>query len=283
MTSRSALNWKTFVAPPELTRSSDLPPGTQYRTWSPVTSTLLAGERNAVLVDALLTVTQAQVLADYVEAAGKTLTTIYITHGHGDHHFGLAILLERFPGARALAAQGVVDQMRHQIAQEFVAEVWEPRFPGQLPQHLAIAEPLNRASFELEGHALNVIQLGHTDTADTTCLHVPDLGLVVAGDAVYNDVHLYLVESDSQSRKSWIAALDVIQDLDPRFVVAGHKRDGRTDDPELIQETRRYIQDFERASDVTSNHQDLYQQMLSLHPDRLNPGVLWASARAAKP
>ena len=103
---------------------------------------------------------------------------------------------------------------------------WQPRFPGQIPDDNPVAEPLDGPSFELEGRQLVAVDVGHTDTDDTTVLHVPEIGLVVAGDAAYNDVHQYLAESDSQGRQDWLAALDIIEALDPRAVVAGHKRYG---------------------------------------------------------
>jgi len=93
---------------------------------------------------------------------------------------------------------------------------------------------------------LVALELGHTDTASTTCLHVPSIGLVVAGDAAYNDVHLYLVELDPQTRREWIAALDKIESLNPRAVVAAHKRPENDDNPRVIEETRQYIRDFDR-------------------------------------
>jgi len=115
-------------------------------------------------------------------------------------------------------------------------------------------------------------------------LHVPSVGLVVAGDAAYNDVHLYLAESDTQKRKEWIAALDKIEALNPRAVVACHKRPGNTDDPRIIEETRQYIRDFDRLAGTTETDRELYSAMLALYPNRVNPGwALWSSARAAKP
>jgi len=75
------------------------------------------------------------------------------------------------------------------------------------------------------------VELGHTDTDYTTCLHVPSIGLVVAGDAAYNDVHLYLAESNTQTRREWVDALDKIEALNPRAVVASHKRPENEDDP----------------------------------------------------
>jgi glyoxylase-like metal-dependent hydrolase (beta-lactamase superfamily II) len=201
MTITAPLTWEVFVAPAELTVTDDLPPGAQHRAWSPISATLLVGEHDAVLVDPLMTTTQAQVLAGWVAATGKNLATVYVTHGHGDHFFGLGVLLDHFPGARAIAAPAVVERMRQSMTAESVA-LWARRFPGQIPTRLVIAEALTDGGFELEGHELVAVDLGHTDTDDTTCLHVPDIGLVVAGDAVYNDVHLYLAESGPTAHAS---------------------------------------------------------------------------------
>ena len=104
----------------------------------------------------------------------------------------------------------------------------------------------------------------------------------MAGDAAYNDVHLYLAESNAQARQQWIAALDTIESLHPRAVIAGHQRAGRHDGPEIIEETRQYIRDFDRLAATTSTALELYEQVLALYPDRINPGALWTSARALK-
>ncbi|GAX55309.1 MBL fold metallo-hydrolase [Streptomyces olivochromogenes] len=276
------LSWSVHVAPSIPTEVADLPPDVPRRMWSPITATLITGERDAVLVDALMTAEQADRLADWVAASGMNLTTVFVTHGHGDHWFGLGTVLERFPGARAVATPAVVEQMKKQMAPEFVASFWDKRFPGQIPSRLVAAEPLADDRLELEGHDLVVVGLGHTDTDDTTCLHVPSIGLVVAGDAVYNDVHLYLAESPAEGRRAWLHALDTIAALEPEAVVAGHKNPDRPDDPKAIAETRRYIHDFEAVAERTTTTLDLYRGMLELHPGRVNQGALWGSARSAK-
>src|ERR1700724_61651 len=175
--------------------------------------------------------------------------------------------------------------MRQQASPESLATFWNPRFPGQISSHLAIAEELAGNVINLEGHDLVSVPLGFTDTASTTCLHVPSIGLIVAGDAAYNGDHLHLSESpDQQKRQEWIAALDKMESLKPRAVIAGHKRPGNDDSPEIIEETRQYIRDFERVAGTTTTARELYDKMLELNPDRVNPGgALWLSARAAKP
>lgn len=128
-----------------------------------------------------------------------------------------------------------------------------------------------------------VVELGHTDTEHTTCLNVPSIGLVVAGDAAYNDVHLYLAESNSNTRREWIFALDKIESLNPRAVVASHKRPENEDNPRIIEETRQYIRDFDRLVEMTRTAQELYDKMLEIYPNRVNPGwALWSSVRAVK-
>jgi len=278
---KAALKWDVFVAKRQgLTR--DLPPGKEEWMWVPGSATLIYGEKDAVLVDTLLTIEQAKALVEWVAAHGKNVTTIYVTHGHGDHFFGLGAVLDRFPNARAVATPDVVKVMRRQASPEYVASFWKARYPGQIPERLVIAEELKESVIHLEGRELIAVPLGHTDTDNTTCLHVPSAGLVVAGDAAYNDVHLYLAESNAQTRREWIAALDTIEALKPRAVIAGHKKAEREDSPRIIEETRQYIRDFERLAEAATTARELYDRMLELYPNRANPGSLWGSARLVK-
>ena len=283
-TKKISLTWDVFLAPSIPAITSDLPPGEKQRPWPPISSTLISGERDAVLVDTPITVEQARALANWVAARGKNLTTIYATHGHGDHFFGASTVLERFPGARFVARPEVVEIMRQQASPESLATYWNPRFPGQISSQLAIAEELTGNIINLEGQDLVSVPLGFTDTAGTTCLHVPSIGLIVAGDAAYNGVHLHLSESpDQQKRQEWIAALDKMESLKPRAVIAGHKRVGNVDSPKILGETRKYIRDFERLAMQTTTARELYDQMLKLYPDWGNPGALWTSVQAVKP
>jgi glyoxylase-like metal-dependent hydrolase (beta-lactamase superfamily II) len=284
MTDQStSLNWDVFVAPPEPLSGSDPAPGEVASSWSPISATLISGERDAVLVDALLTVGQAHDLVEWIDGHGKNLTTVYITHGHGDHWFGLGAVLDRFPEARAFALPAVIEQMRAGSTPEAFESFWTPRFDDRLPRNLVFPQPLQGNTIDLEGHELLVVELGHTDTDQTSCLYVPDIGLVVAGDAAYNDVHLYLAESDPQNRGEWIEALDKIASLHPQAVIAGHQRAGRDDGPEIIGETQQYIRFFDQIAGKVSTAEDVYEQVLELYPDRINPDALWLSAQGVKP
>ena len=97
-----------------------------------------------------------------------------------------------------------------------------------------------------------------------------------------NDAHRYLVESNEYPRREWIAALDTIESLKPRAVIAGHKNPEKDDSPRIIEETRQYIRDFDRVGETSTTARELYDKMLELYPDRANPGSLWGSARAVK-
>jgi len=231
-TRTTVLSWKVLtVKRPGLSR--DLPRGKEELMWVANSSTLICGQRDAILVDTFLTADQSQTLLDWVVANGKNLTAIYITHGHGDHFFGLAPLLERFPRAKAVAIPSVVDAMKAQLLPASLDGFWRKLFPGQILDRLLPAEPLNSNELELEGHKLIAVDMGRTDTTRSTSLYVPSIALIVAGDTVYNGIHPYLTETDTHSRREWISSLDKLEVLRPRAVVAGHKKPENDDDPRV--------------------------------------------------
>ena len=276
-----SLKWDVFTSKrPGLSR--DLPPGKEELMWVANSSTLIYGERDAVLVDTFLTIDQSQALLNWVVASGKSLIAIYLTHGHGDHVFGVGSLLERFPHAKAVATPEVVAAMREQVSPTSLENFWRKLFPGQIAEHLPVADPLPNNELELEGHKLIAVNTGRTDTAQSTCLHVPSVGLLVGGDVVYNGIHPYLAETTTESRREWIAALDRLEALNPRAVIAGHKIPENRDEPRIIAETRQYLRDFNRLDEATATVRELYDAMLELYPDRANPGSLWGGAKAAK-
>jgi glyoxylase-like metal-dependent hydrolase (beta-lactamase superfamily II) len=262
--------------------SRDLPPGREKWTCVANSSTLVSGKRDGVLVDTFSNHRAIAVVARLGGRERQNLIAFYITHGHGDHFFGLAPLLARFPLAKAVAIPGVVRAMETQISPAFVDGFWRKRIPGQIPDRLLVAAPLAKNELELEGQKLVAVNTGRTDTAYSTSLHVPSIGLIVAGDVVYNGIHPYLVETDTQSRLEWIAALDKLEALKPRAVIAGHKIPENDDDPRNIAETRQYLRDFNRLDEATTTARQLYDAMLKLYPDRANPGSLWSGANAAK-
>jgi glyoxylase-like metal-dependent hydrolase (beta-lactamase superfamily II) len=218
-----------------------------------------------VLVDAMGTVAEAEALADWIALHNRNLETIYITHAHFDHFYGLSILLDRFPGARAIATPNAVKAMQMSFTPP-VERLARRMFPGQVATKLVPPAPYEPDTFTLEGRELRIIEQGRTDSPDSTSLYVPSIGLIVAGDVVYNQCRMYVGDTTPESRKNWIAALDRLAALNPTMVVAGHKKTGAPDSPSTIQETKRYLQDFDRLQKTAKSDQDLFDQMTVLYP-----------------
>ena len=184
-----------------------------------------------MLVDAMMTVAEAEALADWVALHNRNLETIYynarpfrplLRSGHS---------ARSFPGRSG--DSNAQDAERH-------ADVFHSPSGALSPPLLSWAsatrswlhpEPYEHDTFTLEGHELRIIEQGHTDSADTTSLYVPSIGLIVAGDVVYNQCRMYVGDTTPESRKNWIAALDRLAALNPAIVVAGHKKPGAPDSP----------------------------------------------------
>ena len=280
-TGSSSLQYDTLcVRRPGLTR--DLPPGAEDLQWVANSATLIFGARDAVLVDTFLTVDQNQQLVDWVNAHHRNLAYIYVTHGHGDHGFGVKQLTETFPEAKAIATAAVVAKAKFEGSPPFIDTFWTARFPGQISQPQVFPEVLDGDTFQLEGHPLQEIDTGFTDTECSAALWVPDLRLVAAGDAAYNGIHQYMAETTAESRQEWMRATDILAALDPAFVVAGHKNPDLPDAPKILAETKKYLADFNRLDGETETASELYEAMLALYPKRANPGALWAGAKRAK-
>src|SRR5262245_30900559 len=259
-----ALSINVFTAPEKAMVGERARPFGPPPAWDPITSTLIFGETDAVLVDTLTTTAEAEALASWVALHNRNLTTIYITHGHFDHYAGLSVLLQRFPEARAIATPKSVELMRRQAPrQSFYHKLW----PGQLPATITLPEPYDEAVFTLEGHELRIIEQGRTDAVDSTSLYVPSIDLVVGGDVLYNQCHMYVGDTTPESRENWIAALDRLAALNPKIAVAGHKKAGAPDTPAAIEASKRYLRDFGRLKESTSSDRELYDAMTELYPD----------------
>src|SRR5258705_6053935 len=157
-----ALKWEVFLTPGIPIVSSDRPAGVRETYFQAMASTLIYGNSDAVLVDAFMTVKQASALADWVASKNKNLTTICITHGHGDHWFGAATLLDRFPNAKLVATPSTVKVMRQNASPEALGGAWEPSFPGQIPKRLVMAKELAGNVIDLGRDGMEGVELGHT-------------------------------------------------------------------------------------------------------------------------
>jgi glyoxylase-like metal-dependent hydrolase (beta-lactamase superfamily II) len=272
------LGYDVFIAEPIPQNTSDLVPNGDRRMFSPLSITLIHGDHDAVLVDPPLTTAQANAVGDWIAAGGKNLTHIAATHGHGDHWFTASMLAERF-GAQVIGTVGTIKQMHHNVA---IREVfWDKFFPGQIPPTVVTAVTPAGNRIPLEGHDLIMVDVGHSDTDDTSVLHVPDLDMVVAGDVIYNGVHQYLVESANGGRGAWRHAIDIVEALHPRWIIAGHKNKDLDDNAtRTIAETRQYLDAVDELLPKHGAALSFFNAMLERYPERLNPGALWSGAQA---
>lgn len=273
MSAASTLSYEVFIAEPIPLNVSEPVPNGDRRMFSPMSITLISGERDAVLVDPPMTTAQGEAVAQWIEASGKNLTHIFVTHGHGDHWFTADLLAQRF-GAQVVATEGTIRQMHHNAS--IRPGFWDKFFPGQIPDSpvTAVTVPDNR--FTLEGHEMVIVEAGHSDTDDTSVLHVPDLELVVAGDVIYNGVHQFLVEARNGGLDAWREAIGVVEALRPRWIVCGHKNKDLDDEAaRAIRETRRYLDTAEELLPQYDSALGFFNAMLERFPEHLNPGALW--------
>jgi len=271
-----SLAYDVFVNDPP-PQDGSLPNGEQKR-FSPMASTLVYGDKDAVLTDPGMTEDQARVLGDWVAAKGRNVTDIFVTHGHGDHFFAAGILAERF-GARVVATAGTIVQMQGSVATRPL--LWDKLYPGLIPPSPVTAVTVPGDRFTLEGHDLVMVDVGHGDADDNSVLHVPDLDLVVAGDVIYNGVHMYLGQSATVGFGPWRDAIGKVEALSPRHIVCGHKNPGLDDDAtRTIELTREYLDDADELLRRESTALGYFTAKIEKYPGYLGRLILWVTARA---
>jgi glyoxylase-like metal-dependent hydrolase (beta-lactamase superfamily II) len=271
----STLTYDVFINDPP-PQDGVLPNG-EPKLFSPQASTLIYGSEDAVLTDPPMTADQGRALGDWVAGKRRNLTDIFITHGHADHWFAAGLLAERF-GARVVATAGTIAQMHANVALRPL--LWDKVYAGIPPTPVtAVTVPDNR--FTLEGHDLVIVEVGSTDSEDTSVLHVPDLELVVAGDVIYNGVHMYLAQGAVVGGFGrWRDAIDKVAALGPRHIVAGHQNEQLDDDAErTIAETRQY-DDADDLLQTEKTAVDFFNAKIERYPNHLGRTVLWAGASA---
>jgi len=248
-------------------------------TWPPSTSTLISDDDGALLVDCLITEQEGRELAAWVKSHDRELRYVYITHPHADHFLGLPEILAEFPEASPVALAESIPAMEEQISPGYM-QVWGGFFPGHLTGKPVAPAPLAGTSIPVGGSTATVIPVGTTDTGHSSLVHVPGLSLVVSGDVVYNQTHMWLMGSTPDSRASWVRALDAVAALEADTVIAGHRNPQAADDDarRQIAECRRYIADFEAALERSSAPAGLIDRMTAAYPDLANPYTLWVAA-----
>ena len=253
-------------------------PGLETGTFSPTTSTIVSGPTEAVLIDAQYLKDDVRDLGDLIERTGKTLTTIYVTHAHPDHYLGIGPLMERFPEAKCVALPHVIEAIKD--TRDEHAEQWVLMFGDTSVAFDALPQPIEGDTFYVDGSPLKIIEVKQADIHPTTIVHIPAIDVVVSGDAIYNEIHPMLGLSVPDEWKDWLETVDLVEKLNPRMIVAGHRRPDGDDyaTGTMIAQTRAYIQQFAAAYQVAKDAQELIATMTEKFPHHGNLWTLWFSA-----
>lgn len=228
-----------------------------------VDSTVILGEKSAVLIDAQFDAGNAGRLADVIAATGRTLESILITHIHPDHILGLPVLLDRFPQARAYAQTdiaGILSQilgpMHAQIAGGAPAGVFASRF--------VVPEALSADHLMLEGERIEILPPMAGDTALITPVHIPSLDTLIATDIAYIDTHLWMEEvAGSDGIAPWRASVEALRKIGAKTVIPGHRKSGSANDASVFDATIAYLDHWEKARAASANAEEFRAKLLT--------------------
>ena len=234
-----------------------------------VTSILIYGDHEAILVDSQFRIGDAERLADRVAAKGRRLTAILITHPHFDHFYGASVLRRRFPGVAVYASASDVEYIKANLA-DTAAQIRARFGADKIPADIQIPLPWPSTHFTVDGEAVDVIAGLQGDVGPgprNNVVWVPSLGAAMVGDIAFNHVHLSLRATDAQSRKAWQETLRLVRARNPRVVVAGHKnRPDLPDTPDVLEFNSAYLTEFEAALAASHTANELIAAMKQKFP-----------------
>lgn len=246
----------------------------------PVSSVLVSGEKDAILVDAQFGKSQAQHLVDKIRASGKQLTTIYISHGDPDYYFGLDTLTSAFPKAKVVAPQPVVEHIKATVKDKLA--FWGPKMGTDVPAKTIIPQVLKGHSLTLEGRSLEVIGLDGKQP-DRTFVWIPSIKAVVGGVVVAENIHVWMADTQSaQSHKDWLITLNTIDSLKPQTIIPGHYLGDSSRSLKAVQFTADYIKAFDEETAKAKDSAQLIEAMKKRYPNLGEESSLELSAKVAK-
>lgn len=246
----------------------------------PVTSTLIYGDHDAVLIDAQFERKDAQRLVDKLKASGKTLKMIYISHSDPDYYFGLDVLTSHFPQAKVLSSPATAYLIDHTKQQKLA--FWKETLKDQAPENLITPMPYDADYFELEGERIDIHQAPNDPARGY--LWIPSLRTLLGGVSVYDNVHVWLADTPTAAgRFAWQKGLEAMQQRSPLQIIPGHyiSESGNVPySPESLAFTQRYLHDFEQVLATHKGSAYLISQMKHRYPHLQEEDSLTLSAKA---
>ena len=229
-----------------------------------VNSTLIIGQRDILLIDPQFSLSEAHKLAAEILETQKNLATIYTTHAHPDHLFGLAVLKQAFPNAKIVALPATVNAARTgwPARQKFWFPVYGANIPGPEP---VLPEELSTPVLTLEGEEFPVT--GGVQGADgpgNSFVYVPSLRAVITGDIVFD--HAYFGVPRDAARENWLKTIDQLAALKPSIVIPGHEGPGATRDWRAIDFMKKYIADWDANVARSKTPADMRANVLKQYP-----------------
>lgn len=244
----------------------------------PVSSEIITGDKEAVLIDAQFQRNDAEKLVEMIKATGKKLTTVYISQSDPDYYFGLDVIHAAFPDAKIVATQATIDQIN--ASKDGKVAFWGPQLKDNAPKSVVVPEPLKGTTFELEGHQFEVQGVDK----ERTFVWIPSLKAVVGGVLVNgNNMHVWTADTQTpKSRKQWVEALNEITGLNPHVVVPGHFLPGAPKTLASVEFTRQYLLTLEKELPKAKDSAALIAAMKKHYPQLKDDSSLQLSAKVLK-
>jgi glyoxylase-like metal-dependent hydrolase (beta-lactamase superfamily II) len=231
-----------------------------------VASVIVTGKTDAVLIDAQWTLSNAhRVVAEILET-GKHLKTIYVTHAHPDHYFGLGPIAEAFPEARVIALPSVARTINKQFFGKI--EHWEEVIGViNVPRKAVNIEPLTKNYFELEGHRIEIIPEIMGDLKYNTVVWIPSIKTLYGSDILFNQAHPFTCEVTAEERKQWMRDIVRLEAMGAAVVIPGHQKPGMPFDSTSFSFTRDYLVATDEELPKTKDVAGFYYAMVKRFPD----------------
>jgi glyoxylase-like metal-dependent hydrolase (beta-lactamase superfamily II) len=231
-----------------------------------VASVIVMGKTDAVLLDAQWTLSNAHRVISEILETGKVLKTIYISHAHPDHYFGLGTIAHAFPEARIIAIPSEADLINRQFFGKI--KHWEGIIgPINLCRKKARIEPLKSNYFELEGHRLEIKSKVMGDMKYNTMVWIPLIKTLYASDVLFNQSHPFTCELKPKERKQWIRDIDRIEKMRAKVIIPGHQKPGMPFDESSLDFTREYILATDEELARTTNREAFFYNMADRFPE----------------